>query len=374
MAKKSGQSTQVNKLQAILALLGGIFLERTEVLNGLLVGLLAREHVFMLGPPGTGKSAMSRAFSALIGGRFFEILMGKQTTKEDMYGPLRLSALQKDQHIRNTDGTFCDCVIGFLDELWKASSTIINTTLAPLNERIFHNAGPQQIPLEMCVSASNELPQGEELGAAWDRYALRFVVRRLQDDQNFKAMVRMSNVNLPTMLPLAELKTEQAKAMALPISDEILELLTVIRRECDTAGFVVSDRKWVQISRIIRAQAHVRGHGEVLAEDLDILQHVLWHDDKQISATRKLVMKHCNPIGEVLVDIRDAVTEISVATQKPGDKDSGEGMTLHNNVKKHLKKVNELMKEYPTNSSLADLQQYVSQVKKSVEVKYLGFE
>src|SRR5271163_1101292 len=109
MAKKPGQSNQVSKLQQMLALLGGIFLERTEALNGLLVGLLARQHVFMLCPPGPGKSAMSRAFSSLIGGQFFELLMGKTTSKEDLYGPLRLSALQKDQHIRNTDGTFADC-------------------------------------------------------------------------------------------------------------------------------------------------------------------------------------------------------------------------------------------------------------------------
>lgn len=374
MAKKTAAPAQGSKLQVIRNILNGRFLERTEAVDALLVALLAREHLFMLGPPGTGKSALIRGLCGMIGGgRYFESLMGKTSTTEQLYGPYRLTALAKDEYVRNTAGQLPEAHLAFLDEIWKVSSAIGNSLLAPLNERIFHNNGVTNIPLEVCVAASNELPQGEEMGALWDRFAIRLLIHRLQDDQNWKTMMRAKASPTVVMLTIAELKVEQAKAADLEIPDEVMDLLATIRRECDGAGFYVSDRKWVQISRLVRAQAHLRGHSAVQTEDLDILQHVLWSDDKQISQVRKLVMKHCNPIGEILVDIRDAVTEISVATQKTGG-DVQEGLEFHKKIKTHLKKLNDLTKEYPTNSSLLDLKQYVAQVGQKVSSKYLELE
>lgn len=375
MAKKASQANQVSKLGAIRNALNVNFSERGEAVDGILIALLSREMIFMLGAPGTGKSALARAVCSAITGKYFEKIFAKTSAPEELYGPYRLTALQRDEYIRNTTGQLPECDVAYLDEIFKGSSAILNTLLPILNERIFHNNGVVHIPLQTCVAASNELPQGEELGALWDRFSLRFLIHKIQDDGNFKTMLRAQmqggQAAIPTMT-LAELKAEQAAALKLEISDEIMDLLTTIRRECDQASFYVSDRKWVQITRLIRAQAHLRGHSKVETEDLDIMQHVLWHDDKQISAVRKLVMKHCNPIGEILVDIRDAVTEISIAAQKPSEhNNTAEGMEMYNKVKKHLKKINDLTKEYPTNSALIDLKQFATQVGQKISVKYL---
>jgi MoxR-like ATPase len=54
--------------------------------------------------------------------------------------------------------------VAFLDEVFKANSSILNTLLTVLNERAFDN-GDKRVacPLACVVAASNELPESEEL-------------------------------------------------------------------------------------------------------------------------------------------------------------------------------------------------------------------
>lgn len=380
MAAKSKKSA-VNKLQEIRNALSVKFVERDEVINGLLVALLAREHLFMLGVPGTGKSALSRALCGAIGGKYWEKVYSKTTAPEELYGPLRLSALKEDKYIRNTENTILDAIIAFCDEIWKSSSACNNTMLPVLNERKFHNSGVMNLPLQMAVMASNELPQGEELSALWDRLALRFVIEPIQDDQNFKSMLGSQGASAMPTITLEELADDQAAAMALEMPDEVLEIIVALRRECARFSLVVSDRKWVQVAKLVRAQAYLRGHDKVLAEDLDILQSVFWNEPAEIPQVRKLVMKHCNPIGELIVEVRDAMIEISTSLKPHVDKTGVEHpveattkMEAVSKINKHLKRLVNLKKEYPDNSALLALMNHAEKVKASVQASVLGYE
>jgi MoxR-like ATPase len=57
--------------------------------------------------------------------------------------------------------------MAFLDEIFKASSSILNALLTILNERVYHNGAERQaVPLQALIAASNELPsEQEELSA-----------------------------------------------------------------------------------------------------------------------------------------------------------------------------------------------------------------
>ena len=46
------------KLRAIEAELGALFVEREEVVRAMLLALLSREHLALIGPPGTAKSML----------------------------------------------------------------------------------------------------------------------------------------------------------------------------------------------------------------------------------------------------------------------------------------------------------------------------
>src|SRR6266508_697306 len=182
-------TTATNALTAIHQLrkeLSTRFPERREVIDGALCAVLAGEHVLLLGPPGTAKSALVRAIAQAFGGTYFERLLTKFSTPEELFGPISLAALEKDRYSRVVTGKLPEAHFAFADEVFKANSAILNSLLTAMNERLFHNDGaPTQMPLVALFGASNELPDGKELEALFDRFLLRFDVQYLLRPSSF---------------------------------------------------------------------------------------------------------------------------------------------------------------------------------------------
>src|SRR5207245_7008511 len=79
-----------------------------------------------------------------------------------------------------------DAPLAFLDDIYNARSSILNTILTVMNERRFHNGREvTEVPLLTLFAASNELPEDDELLALNDRFLLRFVVDYLAEDFRF---------------------------------------------------------------------------------------------------------------------------------------------------------------------------------------------
>ncbi len=350
------------QIAALQAALNKKFVERDTVVEGALLALLSRQMMFLLGPPGTAKSDITRAICGALGGRFFETLLGKTTAPEELYGPISFKELQEDKYIRNTTGKLPEADIAFIDEIFKGSSAIINTLLPVINERKFHNNGVQELPLQVLFGASNELPQGEELGALWDRFVLRYSVDTIKGDDNFLQVMRREAVEIP-QLPLDQLMQMQQEAAALPLSEKAEQTILKIRRDATQRGLYVSDRKWMQATRVVRAQAYLNGHAEVLDEDLVCLQHVLWPDPKDISMVRKLVMKHANPMGEVLVEMQDAIVAIEQELKKNESQNSDGDLKrrsayvteAYSKLKKIAARVETMKQSHPNNPHLQKL-------------------
>ena len=182
---------RVNKLQLIRAQLQARFLERDDVVHGLLAALVAREHVLVLGPPGTAKSMLAAELCSRVdGASLFSWLLTRFSTPEELFGAISLKALEDDRYVRVTDGRLPEAHIAFLDEVFKANSAILNSLLALMNERVFHNGGvANPTPLQTLVGASNELPEGEELDALFDRFLLRFWVPYLAERRNVRRLL-----------------------------------------------------------------------------------------------------------------------------------------------------------------------------------------
>jgi MoxR-like ATPase len=108
-----------NKFLALEKELNDGNLERAEVVRGLLVALLAKKHVLLLGPPGTGKSMLAEDLCSRIdGGQFFDWLLSRTSTPEELFGPISLKALENDSYKRVTTGKLPEATIAFLDEIW----------------------------------------------------------------------------------------------------------------------------------------------------------------------------------------------------------------------------------------------------------------
>jgi MoxR-like ATPase len=150
------------------------------------ITIFARQHMIQLGPPGTGKSQLVIKLAERITNghalSYFVWLMTKFTSPDELFGPISVNGLKADEYRRITTGKLPEAELVFLDEPFKASSAILNSLLTALNERMFDNGHARiAIPLISMFGASNELPQGEELEALWDRFALRTQVGYVTD-------------------------------------------------------------------------------------------------------------------------------------------------------------------------------------------------
>lgn len=300
-----------------------LFPERQVVIDGSLAAVLAGEHVLLLGPPGTAKSALVRAIAQAFGGRCFERLLSRFSTPEELYGPVSLKGLESDKFVRVTSGMLPEADFGFIDEIFKSSSAILNTLLALMNERSFANGGaPQIVPLKTLWGASNELPEGKELEALFDRFALRFQVDYLLRPQNLKTVLAAPEPKLTTVLDMKTLCAAQAEVLKVKVTDATVDALITIRDALKAEGIIASDRRWKKSLRLVQATAWLAGEKQTSPEDLTLLIDALWREPKERVKVAALVGKLADPVAAQAVEILDAAKETAdkVAGLKSGDR------------------------------------------------------
>ncbi|MEU0303316.1 AAA family ATPase [Streptomyces sp. NPDC006175] len=314
-----GAQDTAERLRAITGELSGLFYERDDVIRTLTVAMLAGQHSLLLGPPGTAKSELARELTGRIGSaNYWEILLSKFTAPTRMFGPIDVGALSRGEYRQIFDGRATTAHIAFIDEIFKCSTAALNETLGLLNERLYHpeNGGePIHCPLISAITASNELPAGEDSAAIYDRLLVRLEVGYLADPSNFAGLVR-SAVTAPAVLTrttveLAELQhavTEAVPAVGVP--DAIVDALCTLRAALRRKELISSDRRWRQSVRLLQASAFLDGRDKVGRNDLSVLTHVLWDSPAERPAVEREVLHLVNPDAKEALDLADAIEEL----------------------------------------------------------------
>src|SRR3954470_15331659 len=150
------------------------FLDKAEIVRLLLVTLVAGEHMLIVGPPGTAKSALIRHLARLVDARYFEYLLTRFSEPNEIFGPIDIRAFREGTYVRRVETMLPDADIVFLDEIFKSNSAILNGLLSILNERRFFTGSTNiRVPLSSLYGATNEIPNDDALGAVFDRFLVR---------------------------------------------------------------------------------------------------------------------------------------------------------------------------------------------------------
>lgn len=251
---------------------------REQLAELIVLAAVAQEHILVVGPPGTAKSAVVRRVAQSMGGRYFEYLLGRFTEPSELFGTVDLNKLREGTVETDTSGMLPEADIVFLDEVFLGSTAILNTLLGVLNERRFRRGHTQvQCPLRVCVAAANGLPDDESLAAFGDRFLLHLFVDAVPDNQ-LEAMLaggwQSEQRPVPQLLGLTQLDTLGHALKGVDLSVVRPALAQAVRRLRE-AGIQLSDRRIVKSQRLIAAAALLRGHLEASEADLWPLLYVL---------------------------------------------------------------------------------------------------
>jgi len=268
------------------------FVGKDEVIELLGVCLVARENLFIHGPPGTAKSALVQQMARRIEGRAFDYLLTRFTEPNEIFGPFDIRELRDGNLVTNVEGMLPEATFVFLDELLNANSAILNSLLLVLNERVFRRGREtRKLPTLMVVGASNHLPEDEALGALFDRFLLRVNCINVPDEsltdvlragwQMEKKVTTEPTISIQNVLDVQQLVPQVSFG---DVTQKYVELVSRLRQ----AGIEISDRRAVKLQRTIAASAVMCGRMKADVSDMWVLRYI-WDTVEQQEILESLI-------------------------------------------------------------------------------------
>jgi MoxR-like ATPase len=276
----------------VLTPMKAAFVAKDEIIDLLGICLIGGENLFILGPPGTAKSALVHHLAARMEGRTFDYLLTRFTEPNELFGPFDIRKLRDGELQTNTEGMLPEASLVFLDELLNANSAILNSLLVALNERLFRR-GKETRPLAalLFVGASNHLPEDDALHALFDRFLLRVRCDNVPGERLPDVLMAgwklAGNGVVKSALHFDDLRCAQAALAEVELAtirQPFAELVHRIRH----AGIPVSDRRAVKLQRVIAASALLSGRSKARLSDLWVVRHI-WDAEEQQEVLASLV-------------------------------------------------------------------------------------
>lgn len=319
------------KLLEIQNHLNASLIGRDNIIKSALLALVAKENSLLIGPPGTAKSLLARRISQTLQPlsenehTYFEYLLTKFSTPEEIFGPLSISELKQDRFLRNTQGYLPTAQVAFLDEIFKASSSILNALLTILNERKYHNGTTStDVPLIGLIGASNELPTGEsELSALYDRFLIRCFVDYVEANQLYQFFDITPPSYLLNHLSKDDIDQIHQKAANVVFPKEVQEAVCKIWADHNEAfkensDETLSDRRFVKVINLMKISAATNDRNNVDFSDVFLLKDCLWnHPDnktKVIDIIKTVLKQFDKPVAITSSNMADFNNQVTSST------------------------------------------------------------
>lgn len=326
------------RIKKLLEILNKDIVEKEDFIRISFLATLAGQNIFLYGPPGTAKSLIARRLSmAFETNNYFEHLMNRFSTPEELFGPVSVKELKNDNYIRKTEGYLPKADFAFIDEIWKSSPAILNTLLTIINEKVFKNGNNvEKVPLKILVSASNEIPaENQGLDALYDRFLLRLFVPPIKDADNFAKLLQSRSTNAQNTGNIDDLriKNDELQGWIESINDislrhDALDVIHNIRIDIEEFNeknpkdsIYISDRRWQRAAFLIKASAFYNDREKTALIDCFVLENCLWTSDDNRDKIKEIIKEAIIDYIEVKeVEFDDIAKKLVSIEQQINDK------------------------------------------------------
>lgn len=269
-----------------------------RVKRGLLLSLVANEHCYIEGPPGSAKTLLAEIIATAADQNLFLMQMHRDSRVNDLLGD-EILLKETDQEtggeiirIENKRGGILTCDVAVLDDITRAPGEALNVLFRILNER---QSGQARIPLRTCIAcgnpADNEQYYNEALDpAALDRFTVQLEHQGLLQSSDWGTArdvidlycdgVVFEDSHMPTKVAVdgsfLDICTELGREVRVPnivkasLSTFLKYLVT--EHDLDETNSILSDRTFlVNALKILKANALLSGRMECVKEDLRVM-------------------------------------------------------------------------------------------------------
>lgn len=293
------------------------------VKRGLILGLIAREHVYIEGPPGMAKTMLAEIIAAASNLKFYFYQFHRDTRLAELVGDVVIERQPTDgagelilQSIRK--GGVLTAELCVLDDISRSPGEALNVLLRVLNERRFQT---ESIPLLSAIATSNPTEDdyyNEPLDPAnLDRFTIQMRSEGLIQENQWSDVEKV--IDLYSSKQFSDEVTPEP-ILSRQVFDDAYTLLhqvtvpDIVKRglidllnrfinqfKLDPTNSLITDRSFlVKTIKILKAHALIDGRMQVIPTDLNAMSFLTtFRLPEEIDRTMPtLVMETIQRLGE----------------------------------------------------------------------------
>jgi len=272
--------------------------------EAVLLALIAKEHVYIEGPPGVAKTMLAETAAQATGLSFFFYQMHRDTKLHELIGDaviVREPQPDGGELVRSLTrpGGILTAELCVLDDISRAPGEALNILLRLLNERQYNGPSCGQevwnLPLRTAIATSNPSDPGsryytEPLDPAnLDRFVLQLKAEGAVQSGRWDEAAQIIDLFSEAVEAPAELQGQAAEELrrataaheSTAVPHEVRQLLLQVLEQLVTQHGVsqrnslLTDRTFlVKALRVMRARAVLNGRTICIPEDIKVLQYL----------------------------------------------------------------------------------------------------
>jgi MoxR-like ATPase len=287
----------INTMARIKDVLNQYVIGHEDIKEGILLALLAREHVYIEGAPGTAKTMLAEITARAANLKFYFYQFHRDTRLTELIGEYVIQRVQDSgteggEMIRQrlVPGGLLTAQLAVLDDITRAPGEALNILLRLLNEREYQG---YKLPLLTAIATSNPTQDeyyNEPLDLAnLDRFTLQLKSTGLITQGNWDDALSVidfyinhifdRNVIGGTETDLFEQPIDYLLQIEVP--GEVRQLLMnfleglIYNFKLDETNSLITDRTFlVKAIKILKAKAILEGRRTVIPQDLMVLRYM----------------------------------------------------------------------------------------------------